>query len=227
MENTYMARRISKRELDTRYRDRECVTGRVVDADRRRVTVAVDGWQQTLPRRVLSGTVPFAGMKVELEVDAHAPGRGPAHDTLSQLFDEVTSLFGGPAVRMGVVPAPPEKPGPAPADIEPGTLWEGRVVRRYENAVLVDFGRWGVHRVSHVYVMRAARRRYRDNELPGKGDFVAATWHGTNRDGSPRLYVWDYERDPAFRTYAAGYRHAYRGEDGLFAKLPWERRDSL
>ena len=45
----------------------------------------------------------------------------------------------------------------------------------------------------------------------------------TGRDGSPRLYVWDYDRNTKYRIHAAGYRSSYRGEDGCFAELPWDR----
>lgn len=105
-----------------------------------------------------------------------------------------------------------------------GSILDGRVVKRMRGSVLIDFGLGKLFHTSADHFMRHTRRQFRDGFLPEAGEQITMTFYGVHPGaGTPILYAWDYSRDPKYGLYDAGYRSRYRGENGPFAVLPWER----
>lgn len=124
--------------------------------------------------------------------------------------------------------------GPGPSSADPGhwaglqgkphgTLVEGRVVQRRRGSVCVDLGQGGLVPIGPDQLIGSVYRRYGEEGLPDVGAALTLSFHGFLPDGRPRLHVRPHERDPRYRSFDAGYRSRYRGEDGPFAVLPWER----
>jgi hypothetical protein len=105
-----------------------------------------------------------------------------------------------------------------------GAIMEGRVAKRLRNAVMIDFELGKLYRTTADHFLRHARHRCRDRHLPETGERITMTYYGIHPGlGTPILYAWDYGRDTKYGLYDAGYRAHYRGEDGHFVVLPWDR----
>jgi hypothetical protein len=137
-----------------------------------------------------------------------------------------------PEVSDGVRPRKsvesPDDPGRwAWLDAKPhGTLVEGRVVGRMRQSVLVDFGHGCLMTTDPGPCMRTVHHLNEDGCLPRVGETLMMSFHGFRWNGTPRLYRWLHEVDPKYQRFDAGYRSRYRGEDGCFARLPWESPES-
>lgn len=104
-----------------------------------------------------------------------------------------------------------------------GTLIEGRVLRRMRQSVLLDLQHGCQISTYPGHFARSVCGRYGHDCLPRVGECLALSFHGFQGDGTPRLYAWPLEQDPKYRRFDAGYRSRYRGEDGPFTVLPWEK----
>lgn len=165
----------------------------------------------------------WIGQRIELEVSNDFWDKDAREEAIRDLFSRMNL-----AVREPEYPQPVADPAQwAWLEGKPhGTLIEGRVVRRMRRSVRVDFGDGCEMSTYPGQFMRSVCQRYREDCLPRVGERLALSFHGFDRDGTPRLYAWPHEQDPKYRRFDAGYRSRYRGEDGPFAVLPWERRDS-
>jgi hypothetical protein len=164
----------------------------------------------------------WIGQRVELEVSDDFWNKGTQEDAIRVLFSRLNLGSREPAY-----PESDDDPARwAWLESKPhGTLVEGRVVRRMRRSVLLDLGHGCQISTYPGHFMRSVCGRYGPGCLPAVGEPLALSFHGFHRDGTPRLYAWPHEQDQKYRRFDAGYRSRYRGEDGPFATLPWERPD--
>lgn len=218
-----MNRRYSKNDRLRALAMGEGRTAEVLGIYREFLLVELEGLRINVPIEPSDRGQYWAGKRIELEVSDTIWNSDSQAESLASLFERIPSKGSESAYLPKLPPASNwqwlrNKPT--------GTLIEGKVILRKGRSIWIDFGHGCIKSTYDNYFLSSLRIRYPHGGMPEIGESLAMTLYGFSRNGEPILYAWQYDTDPKYSSYTAGYRSSYKGEDSPFLVLPWERNRS-